>query len=44
LTDNICVFVDFIMPNPSEIAVTIKTLIPVGDDLGILLDLLKQQT
>jgi hypothetical protein len=26
------------MPHPSDIAVTIKTLIPVGDDLGIVID------
>jgi hypothetical protein len=26
------------MPHPSEIAVTTKTLIPVGDDLGIVID------
>jgi hypothetical protein len=26
------------MANPSEIAITVKTLIPLGNDLGIMID------
>jgi len=38
LDDNSHIFFDVTMPNPFEMTAMIKTLIPLGDGLGIVID------